>query len=225
MFAFRRRPTTPSAVCAVAAFCVIVAVCLVLPAAAGATAQSHGTSSSHGWRWPLEPVPRVVRAFEPPSSPYGPGHRGVDLAGSVAQPVLAVARGVVTYAGSLAGRGVVVVDHGRLRSTYQPVTALVATGDIVTGGQPIGFLQLPHSHCLPAACLHLGVRRGDTYLDPLTLLGLRPVRLKPLDGLPDVPAGEGSSHGKVGSGYPSPPVADGGTTGARVGLLAGQREP
>lgn len=135
------------------------------------------------WTWPLDPVPRVVRGFEPPSSPYGPGHRGVDLAGSVGQQVLAVRSGTVDFAGSVAGRGVVVIDHGRLSSTYQPVNAWVSAGDRVTTGQLVGFLEVVGSHCLPDACLHLGVKRGAVYVDPLSLLPARPVRLKPLGGL------------------------------------------
>ncbi|MER7077770.1 M23 family peptidase, partial [Saccharopolyspora kobensis] len=31
--------------------------------------------------WPLAPPPAVVRPFEAPEHAYGPGHRGVDLAG------------------------------------------------------------------------------------------------------------------------------------------------
>jgi hypothetical protein len=125
-----------------------------------------------------------VRGFEPPTSPYGPGHRGVDLSGVAGQLVLSVAAGSVSFAGSVAGRGVVVVDHGRLSSTYQPVNPYVSAGEQVTAGQPLGWLELVESHCLPAACLHLGATRGDAYLDPLRLLPARPIRLKPLVGLP-----------------------------------------
>lgn len=146
------------------------------------------------WEWPLDPVPHVVRGFEPPSSPYGPGHRGVDLAGSVGQVVLAVAPGTVTFAGSVAGRGVVVIDHGRLSSTYQPVNAWVSSGDRVTTGQLVGFLELVGSHCLPDPCLHLGAKRGAVYVDPLSLLPARSVRLKPLAGL-DSSRGWDSSQG------------------------------
>ena len=32
--------------------------------------------------WPLQPEPEVVRPFDPPDSPYGAGHRGVDLLGA-----------------------------------------------------------------------------------------------------------------------------------------------
>ena len=49
--------------------------------------------------WPLQPQPEVVRAFEPPDTLFGAGHRGVDLAGSVGQPVVAALAGRVTFAG------------------------------------------------------------------------------------------------------------------------------
>lgn len=206
---------------------LLVAAWLVLlgcvAAAAGGTVAVAGTGDDRVWRWPLEPVSHVVRAFERPSSPYGPGHRGVDLAGYVGQPVLAAAAGVVTYAGPLGGRGVVVVDHGRLRSTYQPVTALVASGDSVTAGQPIGFLQQPYSHCAPAACLHLGARRGEVYLDPLMLLGARPIRLKPLTDLPGDAPPTGGLIADPGRGGYQPRRTGGGAVGARLGVLAGRQ--
>lgn len=143
------------------------------------------------WSWPLSPQPVVVAAFDPPEHPYGPGHRGVDLAGSLGQPVRAVASGTVSFAGQVAGRGVVVVDHGRLRSTYEPVLRAVARGDEVVGGTVVGTLAVVGGHCLPAVCLHLGARDGDTYVDPLELLPpLGPVRLLPLaGGLPGLLSG------------------------------------
>jgi Peptidase family M23 len=130
--------------------------------------------------WPLQPTPEVVRAFDPPDSTWGPGHRGVDLAGSIGQVVHAALPGRVTYAADLARRGVVVVDHGRTRTTYEPVTATVRVGDQVAGGQPIGVLTLSGSHCFPRVCLHWGWRRGTTYLDPLLLVGGGPIVLLPL---------------------------------------------
>jgi murein DD-endopeptidase MepM/ murein hydrolase activator NlpD len=130
--------------------------------------------------WPLQPQPEVVHGFDPPTSPYGAGHRGVDLAGSVGQPVLAALPGTITFAGSLAGRGVVVVDHGATRTTYEPVAATVAVGAAVAAGSQIGTLDLAGSHCFPRACLHWGWIEGETYLDPLRLVGAGPVRLLPL---------------------------------------------
>jgi murein DD-endopeptidase MepM/ murein hydrolase activator NlpD len=130
--------------------------------------------------WPLQPEPEVVRAFDPPDSPYGAGHRGVDLLGKVGQRVVAALPGAVTFAGSLAGRGVVVVDHGATRTTYEPVAGSVAVGTSVAAGAQVGALELAGSHCFPRACLHWGWIEGETYLDPLRLVGAGPVRLLPL---------------------------------------------
>jgi murein DD-endopeptidase MepM/ murein hydrolase activator NlpD len=132
--------------------------------------------------WPLSPRPGVVSGFDPPATRWGAGHRGVDLLGRAGQPVHASLGGTVTFARTLAGRGVVVVDHGTLRTTYEPVSARVAVGDVVGRGQEIGTLQHTSSHCLPRACLHWGLRRGEDYLDPLTLVGAGPVRLLPPAG-------------------------------------------
>jgi murein DD-endopeptidase MepM/ murein hydrolase activator NlpD len=125
----------------------------------------------------------VVASFDPPDSTWGAGHRGVDLAGHPGQPVRSALAGVVSFAGSIAGRGVVVVDHGDTRTTYEPVGATARIGDVVAAGDRIGLLTLAGSHCLPGACLHWGWLRGSTYLDPLRLVGLGPVRLLPL-GVP-----------------------------------------
>jgi murein DD-endopeptidase MepM/ murein hydrolase activator NlpD len=158
-----------------AGLAVALAVVLVLaPVRAGAA-----TTDPVGV-WPLDPVPEVVATFEPPSSTWGSGHRGVDLLGSVAEPVLSALPGRVSFAGRIAGRGVVVVDHGDTRTTYEPVTATLEVGDPVASGHRIGVLELAGSHCFPRACLHWGWLRGETYLDPLLLVGAGPVRLLPL---------------------------------------------
>jgi len=78
---------------------------------------------------------------------------------------------------------VVVIGHGATRTTYEPVRATVAVGDEVAAGSPIGRLEVSGSHCFPAACLHWGWLRGETYLDPLALVAARPVRLVPPGGL------------------------------------------
>lgn len=148
--------------------------------------------------WPLQPTPRVVRALDPPDSTFGAGHRGVDLAGTLGEVVHSALPGRVTFAARLAGRGVVVVDHGSTRTTYEPVSASAKVGDVVARGQPIGTLELAGSHCLPLACLHWGWKRGSTYLDPLLLVGGGPIVLLPL--WRDSPA--------TTSARPTPPYAD-----------------
>ena len=132
--------------------------------------------------WPLQPRPEIVRGFELPAKPWLPGHRGVDLAGRIGQPVLAATPGRVTYAGPLAGRGVVTVTTGPRRTTYEPVVPEVAVGATVTTGTVIGRLSAAGSHCLPRACLHWGLLQGKRYLNPLA--PRRPVRLLPLTAQP-----------------------------------------
>jgi murein DD-endopeptidase MepM/ murein hydrolase activator NlpD len=155
------------------------------------------------WVWPLSPPPTVVRGYDAPDPDWQPGHRGVDLAGQVGDPVLAIGRGRVSFAGRIAGLSIVVVGHGALRSTYQPVLPQVRVGARVGAGDRIGTLEVTGSHCLPAACLHLGLRRGEAYLDPLSLYGPRPVRLLPLGSLPPSPLQ--TSHLPHTPRPPSPP--------------------
>lgn len=131
--------------------------------------------------WPLAPPHPVLRRFEAPATPYGPGHRGVDLGGVPGEPVLAAADGVVVFAGHLVDRSLVSIDHaGGLRTTYEPIAPAVAAGAAVRRGETIGHLQPGHPECTGApACLHWGVRRGEEYLDPLMLVVAHHVRLLP----------------------------------------------
>ena len=140
--------------------------------------------------WPFAGGHEVSRPFQPPGRPFGPGHRGVDLAGEPGQPVLAAAGGLVVFAGRLAGRNVVSVEHpGGLRTTYEPVAPAVTPGQQVARGQPLGQLEPGHPGCTaasPKVCLHWGARRRLDYLDPLRLLGGH-VRLLPWDAPPSRP--------------------------------------
>lgn len=130
--------------------------------------------------WPLLPRPEVVRPFDAPQTRWGAGHRGADLAGHAGQRVRTAVAGRVSFVGRVAGRGVVVVDHGSTRTTYEPVLGTVTRGERVAAGEVIGRLASSGGHCLPRSCLHWGLRRGDVYLDPLTLVDApRPVRLLP----------------------------------------------
>ncbi|SES37021.1 Peptidase family M23 [Lentzea xinjiangensis] len=138
--------------------------------------------SSPRFTWPLPPPHPVVRAFEAPASVFGPGHRGVDLAAAAGTAVLAAGDGVVVYAGAVAARTLVSLEHrGGLRTTYEPIAPAVTPGRPVRRGEVIGHLQ--PGHC-PSPCLHWGARRGQEYLDPLRLLTPDRVRLLPLNTPP-----------------------------------------
>lgn len=136
-------------------------------------------SAAPAWSWPLVGVPQITRPFAPGPTPFSPGHRGVDLLGLAGEPVLAAGAGVVSYAGMLAGRGVIAVVHGSLRTTYEPVAASVHVGQHVASGSVLGRLQAGHDGCPAPACLHWGLRRGETYLNPVGLVRPGPVRLLP----------------------------------------------
>ncbi|WP_435642949.1 murein hydrolase activator EnvC family protein [Streptomyces sp. H49] len=137
--------------------------------------------------WPVGSRPPVLRGWQPPATPYGPGHRGVDLAAGAGSPVRAVAPGRVSFAGRVAGRGVVAVELAGtdLRTTYEPVGASVREGDEVAAGEVIGTVEATGSHCGASACVHWGLLRDGTYLNPLSLLapwllGRGPSRLLPV---------------------------------------------
>lgn len=144
-----------------------------------------------GSRSPLDGPVNVVTPFDPPDQRWLAGHRGVDLGSEPLAVIRAPADGTVLFAGSVAGRPVLSIDHGNgLRTTYEPVRATTTTGEVVVAGQPVGHLIAGHSGCPTSACLHWGARVAsggpsgddDEYVDPMSLLSqeLRPIRLKPL---------------------------------------------
>lgn len=124
----------------------------------------------------------LLTPFDVPT-PYGAGHRGVDLAAPVGTPVRAAAPGVVMFAGRVVDAVWVTVDHGTLRTTTGPMgSVVVRRGAVVDRGTVLGTSGRAHGR--PA--LHWSARRGDQYVDPLggrrvraTLLPDRPVRPRP----------------------------------------------
>jgi murein DD-endopeptidase MepM/ murein hydrolase activator NlpD len=146
-------------------------------------APSVGVGPSGDWGWPV--VGPVIRGFDPPSTPFGAGHRGIDIAAPVGTPVLAPAPGVVAFAGAVAGHQFVTVDHGGgLSSTSSWVSAvLVRAGDSVARGSVVALTGTGHPGIEPPH-LHFGVRQDGVYVDPLaflappSLVGL--IRLAPL---------------------------------------------
>lgn len=153
------------------------------PAAASTPPPVDVAALRRTWSWPLSPRPRVTAPFVAPTSRWGAGHRGIDVAARQGQSVLAVDDGTVTHVGVIAGRGTVSVTHASgVRSTYEPVQGRVAVGDPVREGATLGTVS-GRSHC-GSACLHLGALvgkgAGTDYVDPRPLLGGGPVILLPL---------------------------------------------
>jgi murein DD-endopeptidase MepM/ murein hydrolase activator NlpD len=139
------------------------------------------TGPGRGFHPPL-PLPlAVVRGFAPPVHPWESGNRGVDLAAFVGERVYAATPGAVLYAGELAGRGVISIRDGTLRTTYEPVDPVVHAGDLVTQGELIGYVSDVLDNCgPPGSCLHWGALRTNVYVDPMGLLRAPAIRLLPI---------------------------------------------
>jgi murein DD-endopeptidase MepM/ murein hydrolase activator NlpD len=114
----------------------------------------------------LPPVAAQVSVpYVQPACAYCPGHRGVEYALVAGTEVHAVAPGVVTFAGAVAGtRYVVVLQVDGLRATYGMLQSPIVTrGDVVAAGQVAG---------LSGSTLYFGLRDGqDNPIDPTPLLG------------------------------------------------------
>ncbi|MEU7836737.1 M23 family metallopeptidase [Nonomuraea sp. NPDC049129] len=152
---------------------------LAIPLISLALASPAAAADRPTWRWPLSGHPRVLRQFAPPPEPWLSGHRGIDLGAPPSTPVVAAGPGIVRFAGPLAGRGVVTIEHtDGLRTTYLPVNASVRRHQRVTPGTRLGVIERPTGHCRES-CLHWGLLRGSHYLDPLLLLGQAHIRLLP----------------------------------------------
>lgn len=122
------------------------------------------------WSWPAPPPIQVVEPFRAPPTPYAAGHRGVDLRAAQGDPVSAPGDGVVSFAGMVAGRPVVSIDHGDgLVSSLEPVVASATEGEPVARGAHVGVVG-SGGHC-DGDCVHLGARLHGEYVSPMLYLG------------------------------------------------------
>jgi murein DD-endopeptidase MepM/ murein hydrolase activator NlpD len=154
---------------------------LTPPAAIRAQAPPPPAAPVAGGRVPVLRRPLagpVVRGFEAPAGPYGPGHRGVDLGAPAGAPVAAPAAGRVSFAGQVAGSRWVslLVAPGVVVAVGPLLDAAVATGERVRAGARVGRLAAGHGGAVPQS-----LRVGGSYVDPLPWLVDRPrPRLVPL---------------------------------------------
>lgn len=198
-------------------------------------AGAQAAAAAGTWAWPVRGP--IVRPYDPPASPYGAGHRGIDVAVAVGTVVVAPAPGVVSFAGRVAGELFVSIDHGAgLVSTSSYLSAaLVAKDDPVAAGQAIGLSGAGHAGG-GTPHVHFGVRLGGVYVDPLEYLGTlslvgllwlapiagtdlvlsgRPPALEPVNRRPENRVSETGGPG----------VGRGGRRTARIGPLAPAARP
>ena len=144
----------------------------------------------------------VVRGFDARAGPYGPGHRGIDIAAPMGATVRAPAAGRIGFAGLVAGTiWVSLLVAPGVRVTLGPLLDPVTAGRVPSRA-PLGRLG-PGHRAGPeegagstegagpgfGVTLHLSVRVDGAYVDPLAYLIDRPrPRLAPLPapgGLPN----------------------------------------
>jgi hypothetical protein len=113
----------------------------------------------------------IVERFVEPPCPYCAGRRGIVIRTGRGVPVGAAAPGTVSFAGAVAGTLYVVVAHGGgWRTTYGGLASIrVRAGERVAVLETVG---------ISAGRVHLGVRQGGDYVDPLPLLGRPAVRAR-----------------------------------------------
>lgn len=153
---------------------VVVVVVSILPGGVARAAPC--------WHPPVEAS--VIDPFRQPACRWCPGNRGIEFGTPPDAPVSAIATGRVSYVGTIAGVGYLVVRHadGR-RVTYGNLRPRAhRVDDVVIRGSTVG---------VTAGRFHLGLRDGADYTDPAPYLGqlaARP-RLIPIDGSRANPSG------------------------------------
>jgi murein DD-endopeptidase MepM/ murein hydrolase activator NlpD len=70
---------------------IVVALAFVMLAIATGSGSAAMSAGAGGWTWPV--VGPVIQAFDPPDTPYGSGHRGIDIAAEVGTTIVAPAMG------------------------------------------------------------------------------------------------------------------------------------
>ncbi len=140
--------------------------------------------------WPL-PSPRLsvdlgfLENYEFSGASYT--HRGVDIAADAGARICSPVDGTVAFVGDVpagdvgtdgGGAGAtmravsVKMDDGR-SVTFMPVQdAHVEEGEGVSAGQELAFLAASGDRSSATPHLHMGLKRGDSYYDPLALFGL-----------------------------------------------------
>lgn len=125
-------------------------------------------------------------------------HAGVDMAGTMGEPIQSAAPGVVTRAGWIGGYGnCIEVDHGRGMATrYGHLSRiLVRVGDRVTAGDEIG--RMGSTGRSTGTHLHFEVRVDGRAVDPMPYLR----------AMPQIAAVQATAAATTAMGGPALPVA------------------
>ena len=177
-------------------------------------ALGHPLAATAGW--PLVQAAPVTLGFGALYSAGGSDssrHCGVDIAAAVGDRVVTPLAGKVAFAGSVPGVGggrviAVTIETADAKITLMPLdSAAVSSGDELREGDSVGTLAATGDASSAGAHLHVGARRGDLYVDPLTIIA---------PPAPPASEGQGQEHG-AGQTAGAGAVAEVGTAaGTRV---------
>ncbi|QAY61161.1 M23 family metallopeptidase [Microbacterium protaetiae] len=158
----------------VASAVILLALAVVL-GGAPAAAHAHAADTAlpqlvrSAWEWPLQGF-RIAAPYRAPAHEYGPGHRGIDLEPTGAGEVHAPRAGVIAFAGRIADRGILTIDHqDGYVTTLEPIDSAFTAGDRVEQGEVIGTIA-HGGHAAPGT-VHFGVRLNGEYINPMLLFG------------------------------------------------------
>lgn len=186
---------------------VAAAVCLVSPQAAHAG-------------WPLSGGGRVALGFGAPytaADGTSATHRGVDLAAEAGSQVRSPLAGRVTFVGKVPGRSGGTVLAVSIAGADGTITMLpLSSADVEAGtdlveGAAVGELAGTGDDSTREPHLHVGARRGDLYVDPLSLIAPPAAPVVETPEVPETqPAEQPEAAGDVGQPAGAATVAQSG---------------
>jgi hypothetical protein len=127
------------------------------------------------WQWPLDG--ELITPYRNGDDPYAGGqHRGIDIAGSVGENVVAAAGGEVRFAGTAGSSGLTVSVRTAdgFDTSYLHLSSIsVRAGDRLSAGDRVGAVGTSGARSAEQPHLHFGVREAGSryaYRDPLDFL-------------------------------------------------------
>jgi len=102
-------------------------------------------------------------------------HNGIDFSLPLGSKVCAITDGTVKdiFTDPMNGTTVIIDHDGNFTAIYSGLgkTTMVNVGDAIENGTEIGSVGSMPSESLDGDHLHLSIKKGDTYIDPLEVLG------------------------------------------------------
>lgn len=159
---------------------LILTTCVFLLITINTSHEITFTKECEGWIKPIKSG-KLIKEFDPPDEKWLAGHRGVDYLSEENETIYAPANGTISFSGVVANKPVVTIDHGVLKSTFEPAISDKKVGQEVKKGEEFANVSFgsdkSNSHCSIEKCLHWGVKNGDNYVNPLSKLNCCPIIL------------------------------------------------